>query len=880
MLSASLPSSIARRPRRQDGTTVLPTPSAPSAPSGPTPTNGGTKYYAALQWIAAGATKFDIYLDTNPTPTTLVSLHQVGTSFSPTVLPSTTYYWQVIAINDGGSTAGPIWSFTTPAASDWFFLIGGQLNTRVRRDGASLRDVLGAAANTGKLVFDTADPGAGNSIEIGLGALDPDNLLFAGEIQFNDQTYVDTFHSPLWPVSLVDRTFQINKRRPVGRFVTTSATFIGKWLVNTWTTGFTDTNIQANLPAISITFDGSQDVTTCLQAVATAINGRQRVDYGKNVWLYVTDTSTPIDPVDNDHPPLNNPSPITYTNDLSQVRTRVFVKGANSTLLTDVASGEVILPVSSSAAVFDAGGGTVLLRNSETATYATIQPSGVVGSLVGPGIGPASAPTLALGSGAGIDSGVHQYAVVFRTTNDASLSLPSPVATITTGNIATPSTGPSLVQFGDGSSDWMIGNGPTSPQNIEWAVTFYNAAGETPPGPRSNNINFNTTIPPGLTRTFQIHNLPLGPAGTTGRKLYRASSSGGTLKFVKTIADNTTTDVNDDVLDASLGGNAPSTNTATANQVVLTNIAIGSAGSPAVTERFLYRTKAGSSQLQYLATIADNTTTTYTDTNADSSLGANAPSSDTSGITQPSGQVLPGSTTMPVAGPSFASDPARGGWVVIGNGQQVIRYFGVSGTNLTGIPASGPGSITAAISYNSTVTAVQALVGVNNWNGVASAMAKGDAVHLYVQVDDTTAQATLALLERDDAGNATDGIREYQVSDPQATTSAMCRAEGLADLARMSAPIVSAQYYMRPASALMLPRSGKTVHIDTRKGIFDTHIFAPTMFDEGVFGLNGDYVIQDVLITFDGPKMMPLFQVTAASAKFSLQDLLRTALVR
>jgi uncharacterized phiE125 gp8 family phage protein len=51
-------------------------------------------------------------------------------------------------------------------------------------------------------------------------------------------------------------------------------------------------------------------------------------------------------------------------------------------------------------------------------------------------------------------------------------------------------------------------------------------------------------------------------------------------------------------------------------------------GGAAVTSRKLYRTEAGGSDYLLLATIADNSTTTYTDNIADSALGAGAPSTN------------------------------------------------------------------------------------------------------------------------------------------------------------------------------------------------------------------------------------------------------------
>lgn len=54
-------------------------------------------------------------------------------------------------------------------------------------------------------------------------------------------------------------------------------------------------------------------------------------------------------------------------------------------------------------------------------------------------------------------------------------------------------------------------------------------------------------------------------------------------------------------------------------------------GGSAVTARKLYRTLAGGSTYYLLATVTDNSTTSYTDNIADASLGAGAPSTNTTG---------------------------------------------------------------------------------------------------------------------------------------------------------------------------------------------------------------------------------------------------------
>jgi hypothetical protein len=77
--------------------------------------------------------------------------------------------------------------------------------------------------------------------------------------------------------------------------------------------------------------------------------------------------------------------------------------------------------------------------------------------------------------------------------------------------------------------------------------------------------------------------------------------------------------VEGDVSDASV------TFTASSENVALTSIPVGVA-SQGVAQRYLYRTEAGGSTFKRLATINDNTTTTYEDGVADVGLGVNAPS--------------------------------------------------------------------------------------------------------------------------------------------------------------------------------------------------------------------------------------------------------------
>lgn len=112
---------------------------------------------------------------------------------------------------------------------------------------------------------------------------------------------------------------------------------------------------------------------------------------------------------------------------------------------------------------------------------------------------------------------------------------------------------------------------PDTPGNVDngthsYKQTFVNALGESAPGPKSNvitiadkTVNGQVTIP-----------LTVGPEGTTARKLYRSEAGdAGPWKLQSTTANNNSgVVITDNVADASLGADAPSTGTYTGSTVV------------------------------------------------------------------------------------------------------------------------------------------------------------------------------------------------------------------------------------------------------------------------------------------------------------------------
>jgi len=352
--------------------------------------------------------------------------------------------------------------------------------------------------------------------------------------------------------------------------------------------------------------------------------------------------------------------------------------------------------------------------------------------------------------------------------------------------------------------------------------------------------NSNTTGT--ATQRIPVSNIPIGPAGVTARKLYRRFNGAGPFKLVTTLANNTATTYADAVANAALGATALATATAIGGQIKAT-IPIG---PPGALYREFFMSPVGDPVRRQVGGITDNVTTTITFSTSDSVIltGFTEPTSDTSGLQQPSGQVNPGATSLLVA----FSGPFRpsGGWVTL-SGRQVIKHTGISGNTLTGIPATGSGSITTAVIYGSQALPSPMLTGVS---GLTKMMRAGSAVHIWVQRDDLAAQAEHA------ARTGGDGIVEYLIVDARRGVDSLT-ARCDADLAQFSRPLLTIAYATRD----VLTKSGKDVLVN-----LPSQRIGPTTL-----------TIQEVTITELGlaPGLAPRYTVRASNVRFSLEDTLR-----
>jgi hypothetical protein len=349
-----------------------------------------------------------------------------------------------------------------------------------------------------------------------------------------------------------------------------------------------------------------------------------------------------------------------------------------------------------------------------------------------------------------------------------------------------------------------------------------------------------TTVPTVHTAGGQqiaVGGIPLGPVGTTGRRLYRTRAGGVDYYLAAEIPNNTTSTLTDGVIDTDLGPVAPTANTAGASIVSVTGIPTGDA---TITARRLYR-RDSAGLYRRVADLGDNTTTTYLDATAEEDLGELAPTVSTIGA-------VAGATSLQLADAS--AFPAAGGWAK--SGSQRFRYSGVSGNTLTGIPASGPGALVAPLRAGAEVLLESMLVGAT----LEAPIAAGDPVLVLAIVNDAAAQAELAALE----GGDSTGIYEHRLSDSRLAW-ADAAATGTADLRLFARPIATLRYASRDRKTA----SGKTVHADI----------------PGLAVL-GDYLIQTVTIDQIGiaKGLLPRYTVEASSVRWTFEDLLRQIVVR
>jgi hypothetical protein len=681
--------------------------------------------------------------------------------------------------------------------------------------------------------------------QFGLGTLAPEGLVFNGEVQDTDQALDET--SVRWDAKGIDSSQQFNRHLVFAQFTNVDAGVAFKTLIAAFAPDFTSNNVQTGIGNITLAWAG-ETMDTVGAAIAQAIGGYCYRDLNDDVHLFITEVPalTP-DPLD-----ANNKTMLVGTlqfdANVSQTRNRAIGVGAGTTLLSAVNVGETMIAVQD-ATIFDNAPNTVLIGGSQRVNYT----SKTVAA-------PTSAPVPAAVVGTGLGSGTYQYA--YTDVTPSGESLPSPLGNVTTGStgyVTPPASAPTITNEPGAAFFFYYCNIGDS---ITAAITYVNARGETTIGPLSASvITVALTASPTNAAPFNFTALAVSGDGTVTAKNLYVYRNGTAIGYMQVTAAGTSITAIPNTYVAFTLVAPPGSNTASTGATSQVSISAVAVGPSPTTARKIYRTVVNGSQLKLQQTIADNITTVgVQDATADGSLGANAPTSDTSGlvilaVTTTNGAVAAGATSVVLT--SASGFLSSGGWAFLAS--TAIRYTGISGNTLTGIPPNGIGSVLTAIPTAQQVTTNRMLIGIPS-SGLGSITAPAlinDSVALYAQRDNTTSQTLVAAIEGLNAkGIASDGIYEVKITDASQVTQAALDALCDADLA----------LYASSLGIITITFSS----LDRK-----LYVGRPITVNLPSLGLSGTFVIQTVNVTFFDNGQLPIFVCTASSVRYSLQDLLK-----
>ena len=675
----------------------------------------------------------------------------------------------------------------------------------------------------------------------------------------------------------VDYTWLLGFQKVTKKYEGASGTAIIADLIQTYggDNGFTTGGVQQGLPALDITFT-DEDVPNAITRLMRRLGGHWYCDYYKDIHAWTGDT----DPTGGTPPTDLTPTHPTFADfraivDQTQSLTRVYVEHQGSRLLSAVTADETKLPLETVGGMV-AAPDTFLKLSFQGAEGGArhLDFDGVVeggrGTLVGPGQAPGTGPTVQGASGGAIDIGFHDYAFTWITATGE--TKPSPAARLTVvASLSTPTIAPNLLN--NTAQNAQTGSPPAwlPGDTVDWGYVYAYAVPYGSIGAAGNNA---TPISPlgsivaevspqgGLGRAkaievqvpysndpachaiYAVHRVNGGPWWLwhryEGSWDNRTDNPGGVA--VPYAPSRVFYAPHSDSINYTPEAANPVSRSARVD-----GIATGPGG---VTTRKLYRSKANTTALWFLASLADNTTTSYSEGVADSTLGAAAPVGDTSGLQVPAGSVNAGATEIIVA--STGPFEADGGWAVIA-GQQYVRYTGLAAGKLTGLPIGDIGSLTGPIAYNTPIAACPMVTGVpaTGPRSIDQPLHEGHEVYAVVQVDDLGAQTALA----DRLGVAT-GTREEWVQDRR-LSYAEAKARGQATIAARPLDAYTVHYTCRDLNTAI----GQMITVN---------LPAPT-------GFAGTFRIQAVTLSNfrPRPEQRPTFHVTASSTRFTFEDWLR-----
>jgi len=467
----------------------------------------------------------------------------------------------------------------------------------VRVAGLSINDVLDGTPNTATLRVANFTPLQGQEIKIALGAYDTEHYLFVGQILTVKQIYeAEKPANVAYDLSCISHEWLLNRRQVTKRYTNQIASEIVRDLIANFAVGYTAVHVVTELPIIDeITFT-NEDVSAALDRLARRVGGYWYIDNAKDVHFFLTEAGAIAGPIATGA--ARSASDIASTTDLSQVKTRVSFEGGGSSTLVPCLPGDTTMPLVDTSWYITGGG--VVVSGPQRITYTGKSAlAGTGTTAAGKPLSPSAPGTAVVSGTAGnLLAGDRTYKTSIVTSAGES-EVSSASSTVTISGVTAPGTLTQTDLLTTSASNLVADGGVH-----KYKVTFVTAAGETLAGSATSGTNAGTVGTPGAPSV----------SGTTGGSLtttaaYRYAVTYGT-------ANGETT----------AGTVAPITLTGAQNAVSLTSIP--TSGDGRVTNRRIYRNlgNAGDFASKFLVTtLNDNSTTTYTDTTADASLGSTVP---------------------------------------------------------------------------------------------------------------------------------------------------------------------------------------------------------------------------------------------------------------
>lgn len=194
-----------------------------------------------------------------------------------------------------------------------------------------ITNILNQQYDTATLTVFGFTPAVGQSVVIGLGSAD--NRLFGGRIASITTRVggrsIDRVH---YELNCRDYTADLDRRLVTQTFTTQSASTLVATLLANYTTGFTTRHVQQSLADVTTFAATFESVSSCLTRIANEIGANWYVDPNQDLHFYTSEAA------DGTPETLSTSSKfewrnLTHTQDLSQIRTRVYCEGGSARLL-------------------------------------------------------------------------------------------------------------------------------------------------------------------------------------------------------------------------------------------------------------------------------------------------------------------------------------------------------------------------------------------------------------------------------------------------------------------------------------------------------------------------------------------------------------------